>query len=446
MNGAGVNSTDPNSTDLDSTEERLRAALRAHAEEFTAHPDAWPRLTARRRRRGGPRWSQRPGPALIPLAAAAAVLAVIAAAILVVHGVSGRAGDAPASGATPTPTATVQPPGGPGSGPAREMLTADPPLSAVVHVRVPGIEKKVHGQAEQVTSYFWLGRNNPADWSFQVNPGLQLCNDTVNDSGGESSGFCWPAPAPGPGHLATVTGSEGVQTDQTIMVGEAVHRVASVTAVLPDGRTYHGVVATGRGLTGVVWAVSYPWSAGVPYTKDAHLVFRDASGKQVTALEPHAPNGPLQTAQPAAGGVALFSYPASNGEPAGVVRAYLVHGEVGFWSPIWGGAISQRLAADPPVLGGLIQPFGSEGGGTSAPMAALGYAHGDVARVVLRAEGRQLASAATVAAGWSGSGLRLWHARVPVNLLTATGRVAVTATAYDAAGHVLGQVKLGQTY
>ena len=71
MNGAGVNSTDPNSTDLDSTEERLRAALRAHAEEFTTHPDAWPRLTARRRvvvgraGHGGPgrpssRWRPRP--------------------------------------------------------------------------------------------------------------------------------------------------------------------------------------------------------------------------------------------------------------------------------------------------------------------------------------------------------------------------------------------------
>jgi hypothetical protein len=444
---------------MNSVEERLREALRAHAEEFTAHPDAWRQLTARRRRRGGAhwRWSRFSWPALIPLAAAAAVIAVVAAAVLVVHGVSGRGGEAPGSGATETETVrpapssaspgAIQVPGGPGSGPAGEMLTQDPPLSAVVHVQVPGIEKKVHGQAEHVTSYFWLGRNNPAAWSFQVNPGQQLCNDTVNDSGGGSSGFCWPAPAPGPGHLATVTGSEGVQTDQTIMVGDAVSRVTSVTAVLSDGRTYRGVVATGRGLPGVVWAVSYPWSAGVPYTKGAHLVFGDASGKQVTVLEPHAPVGPPQTAQPASGGAALFSYPASNGEPAGVVKAYLIHGAVGFWSPIWGGVISQRLAADPPALGGLTQPFGSEGGGTSSPMEALGYAHADVARVVLRAGGRRLASAATAAAGWPGSSLRLWHARVPVNLQqTASGRLVVTATAYDSAGHVVGQVQLGRMY
>jgi len=321
-------------------------------------------------------WSRLSGPALIPLAAAAAVLAVIAAAILVVRGVTGGAGKAPESGVTVTPTARPASPSaspgpdrvpGTGTGPAGEMLTADPPLSAVVYVRVPGIEKKVHGQAEQVTSYFWLGRNNPDAWSFQVNPGLRLCNDTVNDTAGGSSGFCWPASAPGPGHLAIVTGSEGVQTDQTIMVGEAVSRVASVTAVLADGRAYHGAVATGRGLPGVVWTVSYPWSAGFPYTKGARLVFRDVSG--------------------------------------------------------------------------------SEGGGISSPMAALCYAHGDVARVVLRAGGRQLASAATAAAGWSGSSLRLWHARVTADFQqTASGRLMITATAYDAAGHVLGQVQLGRMY
>jgi hypothetical protein len=127
------------------------------------------------------------------------------------------------------------------------------------------------------------------------------------------------------------------------------------------------------------------------------------------------------------------------------VQAYLIHGAVGFWSRVWGWTISQRLAADPPVLGGLTQPFGDEGGGISTPVAALGYAHADVARVVLRADGRQLASAATVLAGWPGSSLRLWHARVPLDLRqTAGGRAVITATAYDAAGHVLGQVQLGR--
>jgi hypothetical protein len=445
---------------MNSVEERLREALRAQAEEFTAHPDAWRQLTARSRGRGAaswPRWrrSRFSGPMLIPAAAAVAVVAVVATVLLAVHGISGRSGESPATGATTAPrTASpsasrgpVQAPDGPLPGPDREMLKLDPPLSAVVPVRVPGIVKKIHGQTEQVTSYFWLGRNNPASWPDWVNPGPQLCNNTVNDTTGQSGGFCWPAPAPGPGHLATVTGSEGDGTDQTIMVGEAAVRVASVTAVLPGGRTYPGAVSTGRGLRGVVWTAAYPWSTGVPYTKGVHLVFRDASGRAVTVLDPHSPAGPPQTVQPASGGVTLFAYPASPQEPAGTVQAYLVHGEVGFWSPLWSGTISQQTAAGAPVLGGLSEPFVIGADGTFTRLEALGYAHADVARVVLRADGRQLASVATTRAGWPGSNLRLWHVRLPLNPQQAgSGRPAVTATAYDAAGHVLGQVKLGQMW
>ena len=81
----------------------------------------------------------------------------------------------------------------------------------------------------------------------------------------------------------------------------------------------------------------------------------------------------------------------------------------------------------------------------AAAVVAVIYAHADVARVVLRAGGRQLASAATMAAGWPGSGLRLWRVRVPLNAQqAASGTPAITATAYDAAGHVLGQARLGQ--
>jgi hypothetical protein len=442
---------------MNSVEERLREALRAHAEEFTAHPDAWRQLAARRQGRGRARWRRfrLSMPALIPLAAAAAVLAVIAAAILVVHGVSGGSGRMPEPGVTATPTARPaspsaspgpdRPPGGAGSGPAARLLAMHPPLSAVVHVRVPGIVKKAHGQAVQVTSYFWRARNNPAFWPDQVNPGPQLCSDVAIDSAGQSAGFCWPAPAPGPGQLATVTESDEVGTNQTIMVGEAVARVASVTAVLADGHTYPGAVTAGRGLPGTVWAVSYPWSAGVSFTRGAHLVFRDVSGKQVTVLDPHAPGGPTREAQPASGGVALFSYQGSSREPAGTVRAYLVHGEVGFWSPTWGGAISQQIAANAPVLGGLTESFVFEPGSGFTLMEALGYAHADVARVVLRADGRQLASTATVAAGWPGSSLRLWHARVPLDpQQVPIGKHAITAIAYDKAGHMLGQVQLGQ--
>jgi len=214
---------------MSSIEERLREALRVQAEGFTADPDAWERLAVRRRRGGPPpwRWLGFGGPALVPVAAAVAVVAAVAVAILLVSGVSGRDRMAPAGGSTPRPVPSrsglgvVPSPGGIPPGMDRLMFTADPPLSAVVSVRVPWIGKKAGGQPERVTSYFWLARNNPASWRDQVNPGLQLCDVIVNDSGGGAAGMCWPQSAAGPPHLASVTGSEGVQTDQTIMVGEA---------------------------------------------------------------------------------------------------------------------------------------------------------------------------------------------------------------------------------
>jgi len=230
-----------------------------------------------------------------------------------------------------------------------------------------------------------------------------------------------------------------VGADQPILVGAAAAQVTSVAAVLPDGRSFAGVVKTGRGLVEKAWTVGYPSAKGV------RLVFRDAAGTEVATLGTAGPIGPPQQAQPSHGGVRVYSYPASNGEPAGQVDAYLIDGRVGFWSLIWGGTISQVPAADPPALGGLTEPFGLVRGvmGDSwSQLRAFGYAHANVARVVLREpDGRQV-SASMIAVSWPG--LRLWTADLPMSTQQITGtRPTVTATAYDAAGHVLGQVRLG---
>jgi Flp pilus assembly protein TadB len=80
---------------MNGVEERLRAALHAHAEEFTAHPDAWRQLTARRRQGGRSRWRFRfSGSVLLPVAAAMAVVAAVAVAIVLVRAISGPAGQA----------------------------------------------------------------------------------------------------------------------------------------------------------------------------------------------------------------------------------------------------------------------------------------------------------------------------------------------------------------
>jgi hypothetical protein len=62
--------------------------------------------------------------------------------------------------------------------------------------------------------------------------------------------------------------------------------------VLPDGRTFAGVVKTGRGFRGTAWIAGYPPSAGV------RLIVRNASGQQVTTLGTARPDGP-----PALGGI-----------------------------------------------------------------------------------------------------------------------------------------------
>jgi hypothetical protein len=66
--------------------------------------------------------------------------------------------------------------------------------------------------------------------------------------------------------------------------GIAARGVASVTAVLADGRQYAGALVTGKSFTYPVWLVSYP-------LKDAAtLVFRNAAGAQVAVL--HEPANP----------------------------------------------------------------------------------------------------------------------------------------------------------
>ena len=54
-------------------EDQVRAALRAHAEQFTAQPDAWQQLTTRRAEARRPRWL-RPSRVAIAAAAAAAMV------------------------------------------------------------------------------------------------------------------------------------------------------------------------------------------------------------------------------------------------------------------------------------------------------------------------------------------------------------------------------------
>jgi hypothetical protein len=252
-----------------------------------------------------------------------------------------------------------------------------------------------------------------------------------------------PLPQLGAGHMASVTGSEGPGSGtaggkQTILVGAAVAQVTSVTAELPDGRSFPGAVKTGRGFPDRAWIVAHPPAEGV------HLVFRNASGNQVAVLGPAAPTGPPRVAQPSSGGVTVFRYPAGPQTPAGTVVGYLISGRVGFWSP-YSSEISQVPADGQPALGGLFLPFAPSTAYTSyGLLKALGYAHANVARVVLHfADGGQV-STPTFAAGWPGSDIRLWAVSLPHGVWRAGEQPpTISVTGYDAAGHVVQRVTLG---
>lgn len=235
-----------------------------------------------------------------------------------------------------------------------------------------------------------------------------------------------------------MTGNEYVGTGQPVLLGAATALVTSMAAVLPGGRSFPGVVKTGHGFPVKAWTVSYPQAKG------ARLVFRDASGREVASLGTAAPLGPPQVAQPRGGGRQMFVHYAENGQASGTTLAYLIDGRVGFWSAMWGGHISPVPADGQPVVGGLTIPFGQVAGAGYQEVEAFGYAHANVARVVLRTVDGSVAATATLAAGWAGSNLRLWAVPLPPSTwVRGNGLSSVTATAYDSAGHVLGRVQLG---
>jgi hypothetical protein len=433
---------------MNTLEDRVRAALRAHAEDFSADPDAWTRIRARSRaagtRRGRPRWS-RLSRFLIPASAAAAVVVIVVAAMALsnVFGPAGstvKVGDA----ARPKPTSTANPgavpsPAGPYSsrGPASELLKVDPPVSAVIGLQVPPNAPITAAHVNHAWGYFWIGYAGPGTWFDQITPGPQFCNDTVDVTNGESSGFCWPLPQLSAAHLASVTGNENVGTGQTILVGAAAAQVTYMAAILPDGQLVPGVLKTGRGFPDKAWTVGYPPTKGV------HLVFRDSSGHEITDLSPAAPNGPRQIAQPRSGGVPVFRFNGGEYILSGTMLGYLIDGRVGFWSRIWGGEISPVPANGAPVLGGLLDPFDQSNGGWQT-VEAFGYAHADVARVVLHLPDGNAVTTSTFAAGWAGSDLRLWDVALPSGTwVKGNGLPTITATGEDAAGRVLGQVQLG---
>lgn len=204
---------------MNTVEDRLRDALRAHAEDFSAHPDAWERTMARGRKRPGrsPRWTR----FMIPAAAAAAVVAVVAGAIALISHGGPRGGSvgAVSASASPSPSGPPAPPG-----PGDYLIKSTPPSSAIVPVKLT--------VGQQTTwTFVWFGRmkSDPGG-------GIQLCSETYGGGYGGTGGC-------GPLQLQAQQGF--VAGAGTIKLIVSDRKVTSLTAQLPAGRQVSGVAGGG---------------------------------------------------------------------------------------------------------------------------------------------------------------------------------------------------------
>jgi hypothetical protein len=152
-------------------EGRLRDALAAHAQTFSASPDAWQHIQAKgaglsgqRRGRRGPRgtgWLARHSAVVLPAAAAATVVAVALSATAVAHGFSGTAGrGATAHSATGKPARSA----GPGAA-TSNGCAGQPPVSPLpVWARSgfsPADQAMPHvmGEAGNIVAILWASRD-----------------------------------------------------------------------------------------------------------------------------------------------------------------------------------------------------------------------------------------------------------------------------------------------
>jgi hypothetical protein len=431
------------------TEDRLRAALQAHAEDFTASQDAWQQLAARTsgsRRPGRTTGIRTTGSRLarakfaVPAAAAAAVVIVIVAATTITHGLAGSpaAGQSGAGGRQASAPSTGSAAPNIVEVPDSAELTMVPPATAVLDLPLG----KGHGGG-----FFWFGYNSPDFWGYQVSPGLQFC-DSVGSVSGESETSCIPLSALHSADLASITASgyagiitySGGTIPSTIYAGTVNDAATSVTAVLPDGDRYAGKVGSARGFPDKAWVVECPAVSGTQF------VFRNASGQQILSMGGTQAQIP-SVKEPRSGLIPVPYITDERKIGTGDVLAVLTGGHVAFFLGMpWPVAVSPDAAAGQPAVAGLadIAPTGS----SQYPVVALGYAHADVARIVVHLPHGKQVTVSTFLPGWRGSGLRLWTAQLGTDLFNdkaslPAGLPALSATAYDAAGHVLAQVRLG---
>lgn len=152
-------------------EGRLRDALAAHAQTFSASPDAWQHIQAKdagqsgqRRGRPGPRgtgWLARHRAFVLPAGAAAAVVALALSATVLAHGFSGTAVQgATARSATGNPARSAGPRAVTSNGCAGQPPVSPLPTWARTGFHPPGQPMPhVMGEAGNIVAILWASRD-----------------------------------------------------------------------------------------------------------------------------------------------------------------------------------------------------------------------------------------------------------------------------------------------
>jgi hypothetical protein len=402
---------------MNTLEDRLREALTERASLAPIDPDAWEKTVARSRRRFRASRFQ-PG-IIIPLAAAAAVVAIVVAAISLTGG--------PGTLSTPRPGADATPRGIPSSVPVTSVPTPNPMDTGVLGTAPPGPQSPPHdvnaeylyhmappataivgarltSGSESAEVWVWLGYSGTGSHGASQ---LTLCwlDEDGRYYGGGTCGSTEPSASLG-----------DIEGEGTLRIGLAPKDTSSVIATLPTGATVSATVVSGRGFPGKVWLVNYPSNDA------AQISYRNAAGQTVGhGLIP----GMLSFLPPGhSSGIPVFSY------SGGTVTAYLNDGKLGFWGSTGSTSYSKTISQAP------LSAFS----GWFYAQTYFGSAPADVTRVVLRVPDGQEYSVRTIAA-WPGSGIRLWGAiTIPGNTQRPQNSMVIT---YNAAGHVLQQVTLG---
>jgi hypothetical protein len=306
-------------------------------------------------------------------------LDIVAGATVLTGGLRGGSG-ATRTSASASPSVVSGAPAPPG--PGNSVIKGTTVLSAIIPVKLTA--------GQQTTwTFVWFSRPDTGPYR-----GIQLCSVTYGAGYAGAGGCQPPVLEAGQGYAGGVDPVRMIATDQ---------QVASATALLPHGRSVSGVLAFGRGFPDKIWLVV------VPGEERATVVLRNAEGQVVKRMS-YQRQDPTAGPLPLSGGIKLFSYPARTISPtAGTMTAYLLNGVlVGVNGKVvaFGSSGPQSIftMANLPASGQpAVADFGDGWTSGATVVEFFGYAHANVARVVLRLpDGRQYGAQTTAA--WPAAG------------------------------------------